>query len=92
MMKLFLNYFKNLYKCIMSTLKKEDYEILRNKLKEVNDKNQYTVNQFDGIFIETKKILYLLLLKQFENLTDNELDIMMLLSEDEEIQKLFDKY
>lgn len=41
--------------------------------------------------LEAKRKLYLLLLKGVENLTDNELDIMVLLSKDAEIQKLFDK-
>ncbi len=40
--------------------------------------------------LETKKKLYLLLLKK-DLLTDNELDILLYLSKDEEIQSLFEK-
>lgn len=41
----------------------------------------------DKEILEAKKKLYLLLLKKENNVTDNELDIMSLLSKDKQVQE-----
>ena len=55
------------------------------------EKNQ-NLNRMKEEILEAKRRLYLLLMKLNEDsITDNEVDIMFLLSKDEQIQSLFNK-
>ena len=78
---------------LFNITKEEHYEILCQielEAKEM-EKNQ-NLNRMKEEILEAKRRLYLLLMKLNEDsITDNEVDIMFLLSKDEQIQSLFNK-
>ena len=70
----------------LETISKYDKQLLQAKEME---KNQ-NLNRMKEEILEAKRRLYLLLMKLNEDsITDNEVDIMFLLSKDEQIQSLF---
>ena len=71
----------------LETISKYDKQLLQAKEME---KNQ-NLNRMKEEILEAKRRLYLLLMKLNEDsITDNEVDIMFLLSKDEQIQSLFE--
>ena len=68
----------------------DNWKTIFEQAKEM-EKNQ-NLNRMKEEILEAKRRLYLLLMKLNEDsITDNEVDIMFLLSKDEQIQSLFNK-